>query len=356
MKGVILHGGRGTRLRPLTHTGPKQLIPIANKPISQYVVEDLRNAGITEIALVLGDIFPEKVMEYYGDGGRFGVQISYIEQGTPRGIAHAVALAEGFVSNEPFAVYLGDNILRSGITKLVNNFKDSSASAQIALAHVKNPEAFGVAEIKNGRIVRLVEKPKSPPSDLALVGVYFFHSEIFDAIRRLKPSWRGELEITEAIQVLIDQKRPVEAEIVDGWWKDTGRPEDILEANQLVLSDIKNNIAGEVQNGVTVTGNVELGEGTTVISGSHIRGPAIIGKNCKIGPDAYIGPYSSIGDNVTIRGAEIENSIVIGDSVIECPQRIVDSIIGRNATIVASDLARPKGCKLIIGENTVISI
>lgn len=357
MKGVILHGGRGTRLRPLTHTGPKQLIPIANKPMSQYALEDLRDAGIRDIAIVLGDVTPEKVIEYYGDGSNFGVRVTYIRQGEPKGIAQAVGLAQDYVGDDLFVVYLGDNLLRDGIRNLVEDFRGSNAAGQIALCHVKNPEAFGVAELnREGRVVRLIEKPKAPPSDLALVGVYMFRSMIFDVIDRLRPSERGELEITEAVQGLMDMGYEVASHVVSGWWKDTGKPEDILEANQLVLSDIRPINRGRLEGDAIVTGKVSIDEGTVIGTGCTIRGPVIIGRNCKLGPETYVGPYSSVGDDVSIRGGEIENSIIVGDTVIECGKRIVNSLIGRNSRIVSADMNLPKGYKLILGENTFISI
>jgi len=356
MKGVILHGGRGTRLRPLTHTGPKQLIPIANKPMSQYALEDLREAGIKDIAIVLGDVAPEKVTEYYGDGAKFGVKIKYIHQGEPKGIAHAVGLTRDFVGDEPFVVYLGDNLLKDGIVHLVKQFETSKSEGQIALCKVPNPSAFGVAEVRDGKIVRLVEKPKVPPSDLALVGVYMFRRSIFDAIDGLKPSWRGELEITEAIQRLIDMDLTVRSHVVSGWWKDTGRPEDILEANQLVLSDLNSFNKGRLEGDVTITGRIGIEYGTLIKTGCTLRGPLIIGKNCEIGPETYVGPYTSIGDNVVIRGGEIENSIVLDDTVIECRRRIVDSLIGKGSRVISNEVNLPRGHKLIIGENTFISL
>jgi len=357
MKGVILHGGRGTRLRPLTHTGPKQLIPIANKPMSQYALEDLKEAGIKDIAIILGDIAPEKVVEYYGDGSKFGVKVTYVRQGEPKGIAQAVGLVREFVHNEPFAVYLGDNLLRDGIRQLVESFRNSGTAAQIALCHVKNPEAFGVAELdREGKILRLVEKPKVPPSELALVGVYMFRKSIFDAIDCLKPSRRGELEITEAIQKLIDMNLSVHSHVVSGWWKDTGRPEDVLEANQLVLSDLEPYNNGRVECGVVATGRIAIGEGTVIKTECTLRGPLIVGRNCDIGPGTYIGPYTSIGDNVVIRGGEIENCIVFADSIIKCDKRIVDSLVGKGSRVVSNEAGAPRGYRLILGENAFVSL
>jgi glucose-1-phosphate thymidylyltransferase len=356
MKGVILHGGAGTRLRPLTHTGPKQLIPIANKPMSLYAIEALREAGIRDIAVILGTIAPEKVQEYYGDGEKFGVNMTYINQGEPKGIAHAVKLTEYFVGNEPFVVFLADNILKGGIQEMVEDFEESRAAAEIALCHVRNPQSFGIADLKDGKIVRLIEKPKEPPSDLALVGIYFFRKPIFDAIRRLKPSWRNELEITDAIQTLLDDGLEVRHRLVKGWWKDTGLPEDILEANQLVLSELSSYNRGRLEKDVKVTGIVCVGEGTVVRAGTTLRGPLIIGKGCEIGPDAYVGPYTSIGDNTLIRGAEVENTIIVGNSKIECKRRIVDSLIGSNTQISDSESSLPRGSRFIIGENTIICV
>ena len=356
MKGVVLHGGAGTRLRPLTHTGPKQLIPIANKPMSLYAIEALREAGVTDIAIILGTIAPEKVQEYYGGGERFGVNITYVHQGEPKGIAHAVKLTEHFVGDEPFVVFLADNILKGGIREMVSEFEESQAASEIALCHVRNPRSFGIADLKDGKIVRLVEKPKEPPSDLALVGIYLFRKPIFDAIRRLRPSWRNELEITDAIQTLIDDGLEVRHRLVKGWWKDTGLPEDILEANQLVLSELSSYSRGRLEKDVKVSGIVCIGDDTVVRAGTTLRGPLIIGKKCEIGPDAYVGPYTSIGDNTTIRAAEVENTIIVGNCRIDCKRRIVDSLIGSNTQISDSESTLPRGSKFIIGENTIVCI
>ena len=356
MKGIILHGGRGTRLRPLTHTGPKQLIPVANKPISQYGLENLRDAGVKEIAIILGDVAPERVVECYGDGQRFDVKITYVKQGDPKGIAHAVQLCEDFVGNESFIVYLGDNILKGGIIGFANTFQGSEFDSMVLLCKVKDPQRFGVAGFNEGKLVRLVEKPKEPPSDYALVGIYFFKPVIFKAIRQLKLSWRGELEITEAIQTLMDWGLNVGYDFVSEWWKDTGRPEDILEANQFFLTDVEPSNLGTVEEGVTLDGKVSIDRGTIIRRGSTIRGPVIIGKNCEIGPEAYIGPYTSIGDGVVIRGGEVENSIIMNNSTIECRRRIVDSLIGGYSKINSSGKSLPTGCRLVIGENTLLSL
>jgi glucose-1-phosphate thymidylyltransferase len=357
VKGIILHGGKGTRLRPLTHTGPKQLIPIANKPMSQYAIEDLREAGITDIAIILGDIGPDKVKDYYGDGSKFNVKLTYLHQNKPEGIAHAIRLAREFVGDEPFVVYLGDNLLRDRIRNCVEEFQKSDATAHIALCHVKNPEAFGIAEVDDkGHILKLVEKPKTPPSDLALVGVYMFRSNIFQAIDRIKPSWRGELEITDAIQELMNMGCDVTSHVIRGWWKDTGKPEDILEANQFVLSDMIPYNKGIFEKDVIASGKIAIENGVVIKPNCTLRGPLIIGKDSKIGPDTYVGPYTSIGDNVVIKGGEIENSIILSNTIVECEKRIVDSLIGNGSKIVSNERNLPRGYKLIVGENTYLSI
>lgn len=355
MKGLILSGGHGTRLRPLTHTGPKQLIPIANKPVLFYAIEDLKEAGVTDIGLILGTNMPEKVKEAVGDGSKFGVEITYIMQGEPRGLAHAVAVAQEFVGQEPFIMYLGDNILKSGIKEFVEGFQDSDYQARILLQQVDNPQQFGVAELDDeGHVVHLVEKPKEPKSDLALVGIYLFKSSIFESIIKIKPSWRGELEITDAIQELLNSELKVDSHIVKGWWKDTGKPEDVLDANHLILDVLEPHNNGEIDEGAEVGGRVSIGKGTVVKKNSVIRGPVIIGKNCEI--DAYIGPYTSVGDNSRITGGEIESSIVVGDAVIECDERIVDSLIGNHCHIVSDENNLPKGRRFVIGENSLVSL
>jgi glucose-1-phosphate thymidylyltransferase len=355
MKGVVLTGGHGTRLRPLTHTGPKQLLPLANKPNVLYCIEDLRDAGITDIGIILGDNMPEKVKELLGDGSEYGVRFTYILQGAPKGIAQAIACARDFVGDDSFCVYLGDNVLRGGIRHMVSEFQASGADAGIALCKVEHAERFGVAELDaQGNVLRLVEKPKQPKSDLALVGIYLLKPSIFPVIDRLKPSWRNELEITDALDNLRAGGGRVKALLVKGWWKDTGRPEDVLEANRLLLEDIEPGNEGTKKEGAEVTGRVRIGKGTVIERGSVIRGPAIIGRDCVIGPDTYIGPYTSIGDGSRIVGADIEASIVIGEAIIESPKKIVNSLIGRHAVIRNAEGRLPKGNQLIVGENSTI--
>ncbi|WXG45008.1 MAG: glucose-1-phosphate thymidylyltransferase [Promethearchaeati archaeon SRVP18_Atabeyarchaeia-1] len=354
MKGLLLAGGFGTRLRPLTHTGNKHMLPVANKPILFYGLESIRDAGVKEIGIIVGPM-NETIRESIGDGTKFGVKVSYIDQPDPKGLAHAVLAAEGFIGEEPFVMYLGDNLLRKGIKYLVDDFKNSKYDAMVVLTKVKDPRLFGVAEVDKGRLLRVAEKPKQPKSDLAITGIYMFTSSIFGVVRRLKPSWRGELEITDAIQMLLDEGRTVGYRMVDGWWKDTGKPEDLLEANHLILSDIKPNNEGILEEGVNVLGNVVIGKNSTLRKNTCVRGPAIIGENCKIGPDTYVGPYTSIGNNVSISGGEVENSIIMDGVSISCDKRIVDSLIGRDAKITTNS-AKPSGCRLVIGDNTYIGL
>jgi len=356
MKGVILHGGHGTRLRPLTHTGPKQLIPIANKPISQYVLENLKNSGITDIVIVLGDTYPEKVKEYYGNGAKLNVKITYVTQTEPKGIAHAVGLCEKHLGNVPFVVYLGDNLLKGGINNLVQKFETSNHDAMILLCQVKEPEQFGVAKFgENGKLLQLIEKPKEPPSNYALTGIYFFKPVILKMIKQLKPSWRGELEITEAIQLLLEKGYNVGYQTVKGWWKDTGTPEDILEANRLVLDELHPEIQGIIKNNTSIQGRVAVGKNTTVKDNALIRGPAIIGENTTIEPNVYIGPYTSIGNNCTIKRGEIENSIIMDNCTININERITDSLIASHSKIISNNNT-PHGKKFIIGERTCIKL
>jgi glucose-1-phosphate thymidylyltransferase len=323
MKGIILHGGHGTRLRPLTHTGPKQLLKIANKPMSQYVLEDLRDAGITDIAIIIGDIYPEKVKQFYGNGEKFNVNLTYVYQNSPKGIAHGISLCRDFIGNDKFVVYLGDNILRTGLSSFVDTFQNSSSDAQILLAEVENPSQFGVVDIKDNKILKIIEKPKNPPSNFAVIGVYFLTSKIFKIIGELKPSWRGELEITEALQLLMEKGFKVEHDYVTGWWKDTGTPKDILHANQLILESMKDNH----NNGIFI------GKNCTIESGAKIISPVIIDENSKIKSSAVIGPNVSIGKNSHLEKCTIENSIIMNDCIIDASIQIVDSIIADGTEI-----------------------
>ena len=348
MKGVMLHGGAGTRLRPLTFSGPKQLIPVANKPVSQYVLEDLVSAGVTDITIVLGETFPELVREHYGDGSRFGCKITYVYQGKPLGIAHAVGLCRDFVGDEPFVVYLGDNLLQHGIKKYLEQFLNGGYDAFILLKEVEDPTRFGVAEFdEKGRLVRLVEKPKIPPSNYALVGVYFFKPVIFDMIKDLKPSWRGELEITDAIQMLLDRGYTVGYAIVEGWWLDTGKKDDILHANALILDErIKRSIQGEIIDS-RVEGRVTIEEGARV-ENSVIRGPAIIGRNCII-KNSFIGPYTSVDEGSQIIDSSVEYCVILREAIIRDVDRLEESLIGRYVKIVKKE-GRRRALRLNVGD------
>ena len=353
MKGLILAGGFGTRLRPLTYTGAKQLIPIANKPIIFYGIEALVDAGINELGIVVGDTASE-VKETVGNGAKFNIRIEYIYQEAPLGLAHAIKISKGFLGDEPFIMYLGDNILKHRVADFVSKFNSIKPDALILLTEVSNPQQFGVAVIDgNGRVIRLVEKPKEPPSNFALVGIYLFNKEIHQAIAHIKPSWRNELEITDAIQWLLENKFKVESDIVKGWWKDTGKTEDIIEVNQLILEDIESQNQGVIVDS-NVSGRVRIEPGT-IIEKSIIRGPAVIGKNTKI-VNAFIGPFSSIGDNVVIEKSEIECSVVMeGAKIKNIEKRIDRSIIGKNAEINQIDQS-PRTHKFIIGDQSYIEL
>lgn len=353
MKGLILSGGKGTRLRPLTYTSAKQLVPVANKPVLFYGIEAIRDAGITDIGIVVGDTQAE-IRAAVGDGSRWGVRITYIEQDAPRGLAHAVKISEPFLGDTPFVMYLGDNLLNKGITHFVQEFDRERPAAQILLTRVPDPQMFGVAQLQDGRVVRLVEKPKEPIGDLALVGVYMFGPEVFESVRRIKPSFRNELEITDAIQDLIDRGLTVRPHIVDGWWKDTGKLEDMLEANRLVLDTIEPQVAGSIDAASRVEGKVIVEEGA-VLEHSVVRGPAVIGRGARI-IGSYIGPFTAIGPGVEIRDTEVEHSIVLeGASIRDLSNRVTDSLIGRNVRIYREPI-KPSAYRFMLGDNSEVGI
>ena len=353
MKGLILSGGRGTRLRPLTYTSAKQLVPVANKPVLFYGLEALAAAGIREIGIVVGDTEAE-IRSAVGDGSRWGVTVTYIPQDAPRGLAHAVLISEPFIGQEPFVMYLGDNLLNKGITAFTEEFVREAPAAQILLTKVPDPQMFGVAELVNGRVVRLVEKPAEPKSDLALVGVYMFSPAVFDSVKRIKPSFRNELEITDAIQDLIDRGLEVRPHLVDGWWKDTGKLEDMLEANRLILDTIERRVEGTVDAESRIEGKVVIEPGA-VIERSVIRGPAIIGGGARI-VHAYIGPFTSIMNDVEIRDSEIEHSIVLeGACVRDLANRVIDSLIGKNVRIYRIPV-KPSAYRFMLGDNSEVGI
>jgi glucose-1-phosphate thymidylyltransferase len=353
MKGLILSGGKGTRLRPLTYTSAKQLVPVANKPVLFYGIEALVEAGIRDIGIVVGDTQAE-IRAAVGDGSRWGARVTYIEQDAPRGLAHAVLISESFIGGEPFVMYLGDNLLNKGIVPFVQQFVAEGPAAQILLTPVPDPEMFGVAELRDGQVVRLVEKPKQPIGNLALVGVYMFGPAIFESVKRIRPSFRNELEITDAIQDLIDRGLTVTPHLVQGWWKDTGKLEDMLEANRLILETLERRVDGTVDAESRVEGKVVI-EAGAVIEQSVIRGPVIIGTGARI-VHAYVGPYTAIMRDVEIRDSEIEHSIVLeGSRLHDLGTRVADSLIGKNVKINRLPI-KPSAYRFMLGDNSEVTI
>jgi len=358
MKGIILHGGHGTRLRPLTHTGPKQLLPIANKPMSQYCLEAIAETGITDIAIIIGGVGSNKVREYYEDGKKFGVNITYIEQDEPRGIAHAIRLCKDFINNEKFLVFLGDNIIQKSISDFVEKFKKTNYDATVLLCEVDNPSQFGIADVENGKIQKITEKPKSPTSNLAVTGIYFLTPLIFEIIDNLKPSWRNELEITDALDNLLRKNDNISYEKITDYWKDTGTPEDILHANGEIISkhpDFQHYQLKSIADAksLNITGNVIIGNNCVIEENVIIQGPTIIGNNCKILSKSKIGPNVSIGDNSIISVSLIENSIIMQNCIIDSIAEIKDSIIANNSEIIdGKDTAKI----FLLGEGSKISL
>jgi glucose-1-phosphate thymidylyltransferase len=352
MKALILAGGEGTRLRPITHTSAKQLIPVANKPVLFYAIEAVCEGGIKDIGIIVGDTKNE-VKAAVGDGGLWGVKVTYIEQEAPLGLAHAVKIAEGYIGKESFVMFLGDNLIKEGITSLVQEFEREKPNAQILLAKVKDPQRFGVAELKDGKVVRLIEKPKEPPSNYALVGVYMFDANIFEAVNSIQPSWRNELEITDAIQYLIDAGFEVKPHVINGWWKDTGRLEDLLEANRMILEDLESSCEGKVDEKSRLVGRISIGKGAEIIN-SNIRGPAIIGENTVI-KNSYIGPFTSVYYGVVVTNSEIEHSIILENSKISDISRVEESLVGKGVEISKTDV-KPRAYRLMCGDNSKISL
>jgi glucose-1-phosphate thymidylyltransferase len=364
LKGLILSGGKGTRLRPITHTSAKQLVPVANKPVLFYGIEAMAQAGIEEVGIIIAPETGPEIEAAAGDGARFGVRISYVVQDEPLGLAHAVLTAEEFLGGSPFVMYLGDNLLQGGISDLVAAFREHSPDALILLTPVADPENYGVAELApaddsahppqgTGRVVALVEKPAQPATDLALVGVYMFTAQIHEAARAIRPSARGELEITDAIQHLVDSGLRVEPHIVRGWWKDTGRLEDMLEANQLILDNIVRSVEGELIDS-QVEGRVVVERGAR-LERTRVRGPAVIGAGAQL-RDCYVGPYTAIGEHCSIVGAEVEHSILLeGSSVCDLDGRMESSLLGRNVSVRRGD-RQPRAYRFMVGDNSDISI
>jgi glucose-1-phosphate thymidylyltransferase len=359
LKGLILSGGKGTRLRPITHTSAKQLIPVANKPVLFYGIEAMAAAGIEQIGIIIAPDTGPEIEDAAGTGSRFGVDITYIVQEEPLGLAHAVLTAEPFLGESPFVMYLGDNLLQGGISDLVSSFREHNPDALILLTPVPDPENYGVAELapapagEVGRVLRLIEKPAQPATDLALVGVYMFTPAVHDAARSIVPSARGELEITDAIQHLVDAGTRVEPHIVRGWWKDTGRLEDMLEANRLILDNLRERIDGELVDS-QVDGRVVIEPGA-LLERTTVRGPAIVGAGARLS-DCYIGPYTAVGENCTIANAEVEHSILLaGCTVRDLDGRMESSLLGRNVSVRRSN-DQPRAYRFMVGDNSDISI
>jgi glucose-1-phosphate thymidylyltransferase len=353
VKGLILSGGKGTRLRPLTYTSAKQLVPVANKPVLFYGIEAMAAAGIRDLGIVVGETH-EEIRAAVGDGSRWGVKATYIMQPDPLGLAHAVKISREFLRDSPFVMYLGDNLLAHGIESLVREFEATRPDALILLAHVPNPSQFGVAELAGDRVVCLREKPPAPKSDLALVGVYMFTAPIFEAVEAIQPSARGELEITDAIQYLVDKGYTVSPHIVTGWWKDTGKLGDMLEANRLILETLDRRLEGEVRGKTQIDGRVVL-EASALIEDSVVRGPVIIGPGSRV-VRAYVGPFTSIGPDVTIQDSEIEHSIVLeGSKILDLQVRVEDSLIGRGCRILRTPVM-PRALRLMVGDRSEVGI
>jgi glucose-1-phosphate thymidylyltransferase len=352
LKGLILSGGKGTRLRPLTHTAAKQLVPVANKPILFYVIENLARAGVSDLGVIISPETGNLIQEAVGDGSRFGVAITYIPQDEPAGLAHAVKTARGFLQDSPFVMYLGDNLISSGITSFLKTFQEGALDALILLKEVENPSQFGIAELNGqGGLVRLVEKPKQPPTNLALVGVYFFSTAVHPAIDVLKPSWRGEYEITDAIQGLLTMGKKVDWRRLEGWWLDTGKKDDLLTANTQVLDEwCQRDIQGEVDGASQINGRVAVGAGTQVVR-STIRGPAVIGEGCLI-QDSFVGPFTSIGDHSRVESSVIEHSVLLAGATLFQVDRLEDSLLGRNARVARHN--RHRSLQLLLGDDTVV--
>lgn len=355
MKGLILSGGKGTRLRPITYTGAKQLIPVANKPILFYVIENIVDAGILDIGIIISPETGSEIQSAVGDGTKWGARITYILQEKPLGLSHAVIVAGPFLENDPFVMYLGDNLLGTDIRGFKKNFEETNGDASILLKPVENPSSFGIATLdESGRVVRLEEKPASPESNLALVGVYIFSPRIHEAIDRIKPSARGELEITDAIQKLMETGGTVNSHIVSDWWLDTGKKDDMLTANTIVLDEwIKTDIRGNVDASSQVQGRVSIAENAQVTN-SHIRGPAVIGQGTKVS-DTFIGPFTSIGDGCVIERSVIEHAVVLQEAVIRDIDRLEDSLVGRRA-VVSKNKRFHNAYRLMVGDDSVVEV
>mgnify|MGYP006287448863 FL=1 len=355
MKAIILCAGKGTRLRPLTHTSAKHLIPLANKAALEYGIEKIKECGIEDIGIIIGEETGEDISKEIGDGYRWDVNITYIEQKEPKGLAHAVKVARQFLQEDSFLMFLGDNLLKNSICPYRKQFEQGHNQAFVLLTHVDNPQQFGIVVLKNNKIVRMVEKPENPPTDLALIGVYFFDKTIHQAIDQIQPSARGELEITDAIQWLIDHQYIVETDVIDGWWKDTGKPADIIEANRLILEDIHRDIhLAMIDDQSQVFGRVKLAKGVEIIN-SKILGPVVIGENARI-ENSYIGPFTSLSDRVEVKDSEIEYSVIMADTKIaDVRRRMQKCLLGKNVKIYRSD-EMPRIHEFILGDDSQLRL
>jgi glucose-1-phosphate thymidylyltransferase len=355
MKALILSGGKGTRLRPLTYTTAKQLVPVANKPILGYVLDHIRDAGITNVGVIISPESGEEVKRYIDNGRKWGIRVTFIPQDAPLGLAHAVSTARDFLKHDDFIMYLGDNLLSHGVKRAIKKFRAEGPKALIFLKEVDDPRQFGVAKLdRKGNIIQLIEKPKEPPSNLALVGVYIFAKEIHEAITRITPSFRGELEITDAIQELIHMGYRVRSEVLEGWWLDTGKKDDLLQANTVVLDEyIKKDIQGSLDDTTRITGRVTVEKGA-VIRESMIRGPVIVGKDTEI-TNSFIGPFTSIGEGVTIRNSVVEHSVILNRAFLSGIERLEDSLIGKNTKVIRKDTMH-KALRLMVGDDSTVEV
>jgi glucose-1-phosphate thymidylyltransferase len=349
LKALILAAGKGTRLRPLTNTIAKHLIPVANKPILFYIMEQIQEAGIQEIGVVISHETGDYLKEALANGSKWDSKITYILQSEPLGLAHAVKMAQDFLGNSPFLLFLGDNLIKDGVKDQVNEFRKSSPDALIMLKEVPDPRAFGVAEVDvSGKVSRVVEKPKEPRSNLALVGAYIFKPVVHEAISKLKPSWRGEYEITDAIQALLDMGKVIKSHVLQGWWLDTGKKEDLLEANRIIMNEyLKNDIQGVVDTKSRISGLVEIKEGAR-IENCLIQGPVSIAQNCNI-TNSSIGPYTSIGASTKIENSTVEDSIILNNSHIHDITRLSESVIGRNVEVFRQE-KDTESARLFVGD------
>ncbi len=355
MRGIILHGGSGTRLRPLTYTDVKQLLPVAGKPVSEYALLNLIELGIKDINIIVGDVGQSEVREYYSDGSKWNVNITYTFQEKPLGIAHAIGLTKDFVGNDDFVVVLGDNYFQNGLSTLNQEFRKSRADALVALTQVDNPTQFGIATVDEGRIVKMEEKPKNPVSNLAVTGAYFLRTSIFSIIKELKPSWRNELEITEAFQMMLNKGMRIGYALIEGWWKDTGTVEEFLDCNRMVLEKIEDGASKPIDTG-TIQGKLKIGDNVQIKGSTRILGPCYIGSDTTL-ENTYVGPYTSIGSNCMLRNVEVGNSVIMDSSSLDVAEaiRISDSLIGPNTKILTSK-SKPKAFKLVLGRDSKIEL